>query len=193
MWARIAVLTRDLVLTVPRLVSAVEAGGGAWEHSHSLESLAHTSYDRCQAPLICWLYELLCLLEIPAFSDVTIIDNDTFLLLERELWLTLHSCLLVTSYLNLSHHMSAWIWLAHWIWAFSPHICKCVSYLLWQNTWPKSPSKGRARLAHSLRVLYSGGEAILTMSSWSHASALRMQRWVPALSLLFSFLFMLQF
>lgn len=31
------------------------------------------------------------------------------------------------------------------------------------------------------------------MSSWSHASALRMQRWVPALSLLFSFLFMLQF
>lgn len=31
------------------LVSALEAGGGAWEHSRSLESLAHTSYDRFQA------------------------------------------------------------------------------------------------------------------------------------------------
>lgn len=37
---------------------------------------------------------------------------------------------------------------------------------------------------HSLRVLYSGREAIVAMSSWSHVSALRMQRWVLALSFL---------
>lgn len=40
---------------------------------------------------------------------------------------------------------------------------------------------------HNLRVLYSGGEAIVAMRTWSHASALRMQRWVLALSLLSHF------